>query len=404
MRPARWSLVAIAAALIGVVAGYGWARRGAQAPVPGAASSTLMAMEPTRTPRTVLYYQDPMRPGVKFDKPGKSPYMDMDLVPVFADDGADAGGIAVSASARQSLGIRIGHVESAAIAPRATAVGSVTYDEHEIALVQARVGGYVTHLHVRAVLDRVHRSQALVDITSPAWIEAEGEYLALLRSDSPSNASLQEATRQRLVVLGIPEDAILGLERTRSVPPSTTLLAPIDGVVTELGLREGATFEPGALLFRLNGTATVWVNAQLPESVARMVKPGSIAETRATARPGAVFKGRVESILPQIDPVTRTLGVRVAIDNSAGQLSPGMFVQTTLTGAAREPHLWVSSEAVIATGERSVVIRVRDDGRFDAGRRGLGQDGDPRRTRRGPGHRALGAVSDRLGSEPQIHD
>ncbi len=365
MRTSRWSLLVAAAALIGAGAGYRWATHSAQGSAIGAASSTSMAAEPTRTPRTVLYYHDPMRPEVKFDQPGKSPYMDMDLVPVFADEGVETGGVAVSANARQSLGIRIGHVERAAIAPQPAAVGSVTYDEHEVALVQARVGGYVTHLHVRAVQDRVHRNQVLVEITSPAWMEAQGEYLALLRSDSTSNASLREATRQRLVVLGIPEDAILELEKTRSVPPSTALLAPIDGVVTELGLREGASFEPGALLFRLNGTATVWVNAQLPESEARTVKAGSMAETRATARSGAVFKGRVESILPQIDPATRTVGVRVAIDNSAGQLSPGMFVQTTLTGDAGRAQLWVPSEAVIATGERSVVIRVRDDGHFD---------------------------------------
>jgi Cu(I)/Ag(I) efflux system membrane fusion protein len=88
-------------------------------------------------------------------------------------------------------------------------------------------------------------------------------------------------------------------------------------------------------------------------------------ETRTTARPGEVFKGRVQSILPQIDPVTRTVGVRVAIDNPTGKLSPGMYVQTTLTGAAGAAQLWVPSEAVIATGERSVVIRVGAGARFE---------------------------------------
>src|SRR5258707_2675361 len=77
------------------------------------------------------------------------------------------------------------------------------------------------------------------------------------------------------------------------------------------------------------------------------------------------FKGRCESRLQQIDPATRQVGVCVAIDNSAGQLSPAMFVQTTLTGDAGRAQLWVPSEAVIATGERSVVIRVRDDSHFD---------------------------------------
>jgi Cu(I)/Ag(I) efflux system membrane fusion protein len=176
---------------------------------------------------------------------------------------------------------------------------------------------------------------------------------------------LREATRQRLAVLGIPEGAILELEKTRAVPPATALLAPIDGVITELGLREGGTFEPGALLFRINGTATVWVNAQLREPDARMVRPGSIVETRSAARPGEVFKGHVQVILPQIDPVTRTVSVRVAIDNPAGKLSPGMYVQSTLTGTAGEAQLWVPSEAVIATGERSVVIREGAGGRFD---------------------------------------
>jgi Cu(I)/Ag(I) efflux system membrane fusion protein len=365
MNSLKWSLVMVAVAVVGAVAGYGWATRNARDKSVNSPAHTAAVAEAPKTAGRVLYYRDPMRPELKFDKPGKSPFMNMELEPVYADTGADTGGVAISAHARQSLGIRVGRVERATVAPHATAVGSVTYDEHDLALVQARVGGYVAHLHVRAVLDRVRRGQVLVDITSPAWIEAQGEYLALLRSESFNDISLREATRQQLTALGIPEGAILELERTRSVPKSTALLAPIDGVVTELGLREGATFEPSALLFRINGTKTVWVNAQLPEAEARMVRPGSIVEIRAAAQPGETFKGRVQSILPQTDPATHTIGVRVAISNSAGQLSPGMFVEAALVGEAGPSQLWVPSEAVIATGERNVVIRVNDGNRFD---------------------------------------
>jgi membrane fusion protein, copper/silver efflux system len=320
---------------------------------------------PEKDSRKVLYWHDPMKPEVKFDKPGKSPFMDMQLVPVYADEGAEQGGFAVSASTQQSLGIRIGHVEKAGIVPRATAVGSVTYDEHELALVQARVGGYVSRLYVRTSLDRVRHGQVLAQITVPAWIEAEGEYLTLLRADSSISASLRAAARQQLVVLGVPDAAIAELEKTQAVPAATALYAPIDGVVTELGLREGATFEQGAVLFRINGTAIVWVNAQVPEAQARAVTPDTTAEILATAWPGRVFKGRVESILPQVDPMTRTIAVRLAVDNSAGKLSAGMWVQTTLVGTPGAAQLWVPSEAVITTGERNVVIVRRDDGAFD---------------------------------------
>jgi Cu(I)/Ag(I) efflux system membrane fusion protein len=176
---------------------------------------------------------------------------------------------------------------------------------------------------------------------------------------------LREAARQRLVVLGIPESAIRELEKTREVPAATALAAPVAGVITELGLREGASFEQGALLFRINGTATVWVNAQVPEVQTRTIVPGSLVETRANALPGDVFKGRVLTILPQVDPATRTVGVRIAVDNASGKLSPGMFVQSAFSSAAGRPTLWVPSEAVIATGTRSVVIRKGDSGAFD---------------------------------------
>ena len=143
------------------------------------------------------------------------------------------------------------------------------------------------------------------------------------------------------------------------------MVAPIDGVVTELGVREGAAFMAGASLFRINGLATVWVNAQIPESRVSMVPLESTVEAHATAWPGTTFKGRVIAFLPQVDPQTRTLTVRIALDNPDFQLSPGMWVALDFTAPASEPQLVVPSEAVIVTGERSLVIVAGEKGSFD---------------------------------------
>jgi membrane fusion protein, copper/silver efflux system len=364
MKAMKVGALMVVVALLGVLAGYRWAKHGAQVVPMTAAQSSSATVSPADK-RKVLYWHDPMRPEVKFDKPGKSPFMDMELVPVYADVGADAGGVAVSAHAQQNLGLRLGQVKKEAIAQRAIAVGTVRYDEHAIALVQMRVAGYVTRLHVGAAQERVRRGQVLAEVVAPAWIEAEGEYLALLKSEIPASDSLRAAARQRLLVLGVPEPAIRAIETMRSLPTSTPLLAPLDGVVTELNLREGASFEMGTVLYRLNGTTTVWIDAQLPEALARMIAPGAAAEIRAAAFPGEVFPGRVQSILPQVDTATRTVGVRLSVRNPSGRLSPGMFVQTALAEPPAHAQLWVPSEAVIATGARSVVIVKRPDGPFD---------------------------------------
>jgi membrane fusion protein, copper/silver efflux system len=142
-------------------------------------------------------------------------------------------------------------------------------------------------------------------------------------------------------------------------------VAPIDGVVTELGVRDGAAFMAGASLFRINGLGTVWVNAQIPEARVSMVPPGSTVQAHAMAWPGATFKGRVIAFLPQVDPQTRTLTVRVALDNPDFRLSPGMWVALDFTAPAAAPQLVVPSEAVIVTGQRSVVIVADEKGSFD---------------------------------------
>jgi Cu(I)/Ag(I) efflux system membrane fusion protein len=361
-------IVAAAAILIaGLVGGYWFAQHRAE-PAPVDAGMSEQGGD-----RKVLYWHDPMVPNARFDKPGKSPFMDMQLVPVYADEQGGAA-VKVSPVVTQNLGIRLGTVEKAKLQPKLGVVGSVAFDERLLEVVQARVEGYVTRLHVKTPLERVRRGQPLADIVAPAWLEAQEEYLALLDAQSGRGQSIRDAARQRLTVLGVPESTIRDLDTRRKTNATATLVAPIDGVVAELAVREGAAFMPGAALFRINGLKTVWVNAAVPEAQVSMIPLGSQATAHATAWPGIAFEGRVAALLPDVDLQTRTLPVRVVVDNPEFKLAPGMFVSLELEGQDAEERLVVPSEAVIMTGERTVVVVARDGGGFDVAAVTLGAE------------------------------
>jgi membrane fusion protein, copper/silver efflux system len=153
------------------------------------------------------------------------------------------------------------------------------------------------------------------------------------------------------------DDAQIGLvEQTGKVQPRLTLTAPISGVIAELSAREGMTVMAGAPLFRINGLSTVWVNAEVPESVAAAVRPGAPVKARAQAFPGKVFEGKVGAILPEVNPATRTLKTRIELANPRGELVPGMFMTVDFAPPARDDVVMVPTEAVIATGKRTVVV------------------------------------------------
>jgi Cu(I)/Ag(I) efflux system membrane fusion protein len=287
--------------------------------------------------------------------------MDMDLVPVYASEEGGAA-VRVQPDVAQNLGVRLGHVERRALDASVEAVGAIAFDERRVALVQARAAGVVTRLHVKAPLTRVERGQSLIEILAPEWQAAQQEYLALLDAQAPSMQPIREAARQRLVVLGVPEAAIAQIERTRKPNVTTTLTAPISGVISELSVREGSAFDVGAPLIRINGLESVWANAQIPESAVALVREGASVTVRAPAWPGVDFTGRVLSVLPEVDRETRTLPVRVAIDNPDERLAPGMYASLTFSASDAEPQLVIPSEAVIASGARTVVVVARDGG------------------------------------------
>lgn len=366
-----WFLIVAGALCAGLLGGYWVANRGNDHS-PAAVSSDMPRQQDGRR---VLYWHDPMVPGAKFDKPGKSPFMDMQLVPVYADEQPGAA-VQIDPAVAQNLGIRLGKVEKRAIERRVRAVGSVVADQRRMQVVQTRVAGTVTRLHVKAPLVPVKRGQLLAEVVSPEWIGAQQEYLALLDAQSATAQSIREAARLRLEVLGVPESTVHAIETTRKVSASTSVHAPMDGVVTELSTREGAAFSAGSTLFQITNLQSIWVEAQIPESQVSSVTQGASAQVTATAWPGRTFQGRVIALLPSVDSQTRTVGARVEVANEGVKLAPGMYVSVEFTQPDDRERLVVPSEAVISTGERTVIIIARESGAFDVANVTIGAESD----------------------------
>lgn len=358
--------ISIAAALaVFAVTGLGAYRLGIRAGAGRAPSAAVAAAAGDQTGRKVLYWHDPMNPGQKFDKPGKSPFMDMDLVPVYADVERAQGGVAVSPSVRQNLGMRVAVARKGSLAGTLDAVGNVAFDERDLVQLQARSSGYVETLFVRAPLEHVRKGQALLQLYVPDWVAAQEEYLAIRRMPAGADtAGLLDAAVQRMRLAGMTDAQVRQVSSRSQVSPRITVSAPIDGVVSELSVREGMAVALGAPLFRINGLRIVWVNAEVPESAAAQVRPGMAVSAASPAYPGTVFSGKVEALLPEVSAATRTLKARIALANPGAKLVPGMFATVHLVPAQRRESVLVPSEAVIRTGRRTVVITVADDGTF----------------------------------------
>ena len=316
------------------------------------------------TGKKILYYHDPMVPGNKFDKPAKSPFMDMMLVPVYADSDGDGSKVTVSPRVQQNLGVRTAEVVEGTLSLQVAAVGSVAWNERDQVIVQARATGFVERLFVRATLDRVAKGQPLAELYVPEWIAAQEEFLSVRRMQGTDLAVLVDGARQRMRQVGMSEAQIAGVESSGRTQPRFTLVAPIGGVVTELMAREGMTVMSGATLFRINGTGTVWANAEVPESQAALLRVGAKVQARSPAVPGTAFEGRVQALLPEVNTTTRTLKARLELANPGGRLVPGMFVQMQFMDTRAEKALLIPTEAVIQTGKRTVVMIAEENGRF----------------------------------------
>ena len=312
--------------------------------------------------RKVLYWYDPMVPGQRFDKPGRSPFMDMDLVPRYADEEDETTGVGISADRQQNLGMKTARAERRELVSPFTAFATIAADERSVTMVSAPAAGVVTKLYVRAPLQQVQAGEALAQLWLPQWTQAQQEYLAVR---ALGDTALTVAARERLKLQFMPEEVIRALERSGKPQTSLILRAAHAGYVAKLDVREGAQVAAMTALFEMARLDPVWLVVDYPQSQAQALSIGSEMVATSESFPGMRFHGRVSELLPQMDTATRTLKARILVDNPQQQLKPGMFLTVSRAQSmAQAPVLAVPEEAVIATGSSKRLLLASGNGYF----------------------------------------
>jgi len=327
-----------------------------------------------------LYWVAPMDDSYRRDKPGKSP-MGMDLVPVYANDEATSaksnertpGTVMIPPNVQHNIGVKVAPVTIGTLQQTVTAVGNVAYDEDSIVHIHPRVSGWVDRLFIKSQGEQVEEGQALYTLYSPELVSAQEEYvLAIKRGDSP----LIQGAAERLRTLGLSKGVIEALQKTRRVTQTVTFNAPQSGVVEALNIREGFYVQPGTTLMSIAQLDTVWVIAEVPEKYAQIIAPHNgavVTLDEMDHASDAKWESHVEYIYPSLSETTRTLKVRIPLNNNNHTLKPNMFTHVKMKPTQRKAALLVPRSAVIRTAEGAKVVLSDGDGNFKSVRVTLGQ-------------------------------
>jgi RND family efflux transporter MFP subunit len=353
-----------------------------------AAAHSDLAQEPpaqeapagTEHQRKILYWQDPMHPAYKSDKPGKAPDCGMDLVPVYAEQGGQegempSGTIQITAQKQQLIGVQYARVTLRPLTRTIRAVGRLTYDETKITHIHTKFDGWLDKVYVDFTGQLIHKGQPLFTVYSPDLVSTQQEYLIAKRakkylSDAPvfeavqGASTLLESTRERLKLWDISDDQIAELEKTGEVKRDLTLYSPVSGFVLDRKAFENVRVTSDMDLYTIADLSTVWANAEIYEYEVPYVKLDQTAIMQLSYYPGETFRGKVTYIYPQLDATTRTVKVRLEFPNREFKLKPDMYadIQLQIDYGTR---LVVPQDAVLDSGSDQVVFVARGEGYFE---------------------------------------
>ncbi len=318
--------------------------------------------------KKIKYWVAPMDANYRRDKPGKSP-MGMDLIPVYEEGGEpedDSGDnsfprIKVKASTAQKMGIRTMTIQRNTLSRTIHTIGSISYNEDTLHHVHSRTDGWIEKVYVKAEGDKVTRGNKLVEFYSPEIVAAEKDLLIAKQSgklfSQKGSVSLVDSAKQKLRLLNVPETVIKHVQASGKSQDRVPILAPQSGVITKMGIRDGMFVTPQLQMYTIANLSSVWVLVDVFEHQLNWVSVGNKAEMSVQGLPGETWTGKVDYIYPELNPVNRTLKVRLKFNTPRQRLKPNMFADITLYSTPKTV-LSVPSEAIIYYENNPRIVKV----------------------------------------------
>jgi RND family efflux transporter MFP subunit len=344
-----------------------------------------------KSERKVLYWVDPMHPAYKSDKPGIAPDCGMKLEPVYANSGGSSAGqvsanagdlsampvgtVQINSEKQQLIGVKYGQAERSTGSRAIRAVGKVAFDETRIQHIHTKVEGWIDQVFVDYTGQVVSRGQPLMTLYSPEMLASEQELLLAARATEtmknnplPSafdqSVSLLHAARRRLELWDLSEAQINQILKTGQPVKNITLYSPIAGYVTDRKAFPQLKVMPDTDLYTIVDLTRVWIMADVFEYEAPNIHVGETARVSLQALPGKTFNARIDYLQPQVDAMTRTLKVRLNMENPGLMLKPDMYADVEFRVNV-SVQLTVPAEAVLDAGERKTVFVDRGNGFFE---------------------------------------
>lgn len=315
----------------------------------------------------IEHWTCPMHPEIKDDEPGSCPICGMDLVPVYADHEEHEEGSAATRALRitpvqqQIIGMQYDTVKVRPLKKSMRTIGRLTHAEPNVTEIVTRVSGYIEKAFVIETGVHIHKGQKLVTVYSPELISAQQDYLLAWKG---KNQRIASQARERLRLLNMPESEIKRLEEKGNPLQEVALMAPSSGHIMINNVRPGMKFQPGSMLYKINDHSTLWLLADIYEDDLPFVQLGQPVAFEIQGRPGETYQGTVVFIPPMMDPMTRTIPVRIEVPNPDFKLKMDQYARVNFVDDLDE-RLAVHRDAVFITGKRAVVFKEIGRGRFE---------------------------------------